>query len=48
MSPTPVRGTTRRARQYFRRGMQPAREGTPEPTKGMVVVRGQEGMDQDY
>ena len=21
-----------------------AREGTPEPTKGMVVVRGQEGM----
>ena len=22
-----------------------AKEGTPEPTKGMVVVRGQEGMD---
>ena len=29
---------------YFRWGELPAREGTPEPPKGMVVVRGQEGM----
>ena len=29
---------------YFRQRVQPAREEKPEPTKGMVVVRGQEGM----
>jgi len=43
VSPTPVRGTTWRGR-HISGGEAASEGGVPEPTRGMVVVRGQEGM----